>query len=93
MQTERLTPPLIVTIPVLERGREVLIDLINQWKTPYPKGIGEGMDMLLDEIVTGPGKDLATMLYPEFTLLFHFIEERYRQGSRQKQLAEEKAVV
>ena len=92
MPSEGLTPPLIETIPVLERGREVFIDLIDQWKAPYPKGIGEGMDMLLGEMVTGPGKDLETMLYPDFLLLFHVIEERYRQEDRKKKLAEEKVV-
>ena len=85
MQTELLTPPLIATIPVLERERQVLIDLIDQWKAPYPKGIGEGMDMLLGEMVTGPGKDLETMLYPDFLLLFHVIEARYRQEDQRKQ--------
>lgn len=92
MPPERLTPTPFATVTIKERKREVLIDLIEQWKQPYPQGLGDGMDFLLDEMVTKPGKTLDTMYYADFTLLFQIIEERYREMSRQKQLTDEKRV-
>ncbi len=86
-------PQSISIMPIKERTRKVLIDLIEQWKKPYPQGLGEeAVNELLEQLVTGSHKELETMEYKDFMLLLHFIEERHRTAKRRERLAEEQKV-
>jgi len=83
-------PPAITITPIKERTREYFADLLEQWKAPYPQGLGEeSLGNLLQTLVTDPGKDLETMRYKDWMFLIHFIEERYRTVRRRKRLVEE----
>lgn len=90
---DKAKPKPITLIPIKDRKREVLIDLITEWRLPYPDGLGDDVvNELVEELITSRDKGFDTMAYTDFMLLFHVIEERYRQTRRRKMLAEQEAV-
>ena len=89
-ETPQHKPTAIALIPIKERTRGVLIKMIDEWKLPYPDGIGEHLDIFLVEFVTGLDKSLETISYKGFMLLFQVIESDYRIKRRRTMLAAKK---